>query len=82
MRPPLEGREMTRGRVVIETLTRTEAQEQRGTLERDLAETHGTADRADLRTLALSGDLTFEQIAAIERLDLLDHLTYSSVAGT
>lgn len=70
------GREVTR--VVIETLTRQEAKAQRDRLVRDLADEHGTADRADLRALALSGELNFEQIAAIERLELLDHLTRPS----
>lgn len=61
--------------MTIETLTRPQAHDERETLERALAAEHGTADRHELRDLALSGDLTFEQIAAIERLDLLDYLT-------
>lgn len=61
--------------MTVETLTRPQAHEERAALERCLEAEHGTADREELRDLTLSGDLTFEQIARIERLDLLDYLT-------
>lgn len=61
--------------MTVETLTRQQAEDERDHLASDLADEHGTADREELRDLTLSGALTFEQIARIERLDLLDYLT-------
>ncbi|WP_191563454.1 hypothetical protein [Janibacter melonis] len=60
--------------MTVETLTRQQAEAERDHLAHDLADEHGTADREELRDLSLSGALTFEQIARIERLEGLDYL--------
>ncbi|MHA7126306.1 hypothetical protein ACRTEC_07980 [Janibacter indicus] len=61
--------------MTVETLTRREAEVEREALVAAMNEAFDTTDREELRDLALSGDLTFEQIASVERLDLLDYLT-------
>lgn len=60
--------------MTIETLTRPGARAERDALAEELKAEYGTAEREALRELTVSGDLTFEQIARVERLDTLDYL--------
>lgn len=64
--------------MTVETLTKTDVETERAQLEREVAAEHGTTDREDLRDLALSGELTFAEIARVERLDSLDYLLGAS----
>lgn len=58
----------------VETMTRKQAEAEREQLTEQMQREYGTTDREELRDLSLSGELTFEQIARVERLDGLDYL--------
>lgn len=60
--------------MTVETLTRQSAEAERDDLVVEMRREHGTTDREELRDLSLSGELTFEKIARIERLEDLTYL--------
>lgn len=61
--------------MTIEALSRDEVRRERQELVREMQEQHGTVDREDLRSISLSGDMTFEQLSRFDRLRALDYFT-------
>ena len=61
--------------MTVTTLTRPEVGKERRDLVVALQRRYGTTDRDELMLIARSGDLTFDEIAQIERLETLDYLS-------